>query len=418
MNRLALLSRLRKQTAAVRALALLVSLGAGARARGVSFAEARAAAIARAPEVQLAKLRTNVSRADVTVAGAFANPTLGVSTATQTARLGATLSVPLRVFGQLGTATRAAQADARTAALDVVVAEHDARWGATLAWVDLWEVERHAALLALGAQDADRLLRIATDKLDAGSGSRLDVVRTNAGRATADAESEAAKRDALAAAARLAPWIGMDPREAVEAVGDPTFPPGTPPLDAMSQWRAIHPLLRRDEAARAAAGAHVEHEERQRWPVIVPQLAVNAFDPTIPATDFIVGVGLDVPILYQRGGEIARARAEEAIARAQSTWDARRLGADVLDAYRRAEGAEAKLSALRERVLPAMHEAASLTEEGYAQGRIDLTRVLEATRALLDARSSEVATVAQRARALADLEHAAGVDLTGSRRAP
>jgi len=382
-------------------------------ARGLSFAEARHAAERHAPDVQLAALRLAGARADVDTAGALPNPTLGLSTATRTAKLGTSLSLPLPVFGQRGTAVSAARADARTVGLDVRVAQRDARWGATLAWLDLWEAEQRARLLALGAGDAQRLLQIATEKYGAGSGSRVDVVRAGAGRATAAAEADAASKDAAAAGARLSPWIGGDPRDSLEASGEPGYPDALVANGALDERRASHPVLLRDQSAAAAADAHVRNQERQRWPLLVPQVALNQFDPTLSGPDLIVGVAIEVPLLYQRGGEIGRARAEQAIARKQLEWDSLRLGSDLVDASRRAEGADAKLRALKEQVLPAVQEAASLTEEGYSDGRMDLVRVLEAQRALLDARTSEVGAVAARARAIADMERSAGLDLTG-----
>jgi outer membrane protein TolC len=67
--------------------------------------------------------------------------------------------------------------------------------------------------------------------------------------------------------------------------------------------------------------------------------------------------------------------------------------------------------------VPAMREAETMTEEAYGDGRMDLARVLEAQRALLDARMTEIASVAARVRALADLERAMGRDITEGVRA-
>ncbi|HJX54166.1 MAG TPA: TolC family protein, partial [Polyangia bacterium] len=90
-------------------------------ARGVSFLEARAAAERVAPDVRLAEQRVGISNAEVDVAGALNNPTLTVSTARQTARLGTSMAVPLPLFGQRSTSIRAARADADAVTLDVSV---------------------------------------------------------------------------------------------------------------------------------------------------------------------------------------------------------------------------------------------------------------------------------------------------------
>lgn len=397
-------------------LLVIGSQSSNANARGISFAEARRAAERQAPDVHLSTLRTNVARAEVGVAGGLPNPTVGVATATQTARLSTSLSVPIPLFGQFATAADAARADVQTAKAEVAIAARDARWSATLSWVDLWEAQRRAQLFVAGAQDAQRLLGIATEKFSAGTGSRVDIVRATADRATAVAEAESARSDVAAAAARLSVWIGSDPREPLEPLGEPGYPPNTIAIDSLSPSRA-HPVLVRDEAAVVAAGSHVKSERRQRWPLIIPQVTLNQFDPTLPGPDLIVGVSFDLPVFNMRGGEVSRAEAQEELARAQASSDGRRLTAETFDAYRRLQAADAKLRALKEQVLPAMREAETMTEEAYADGRMELTRVLEAQRALLESSMNEAETIALRARSLADLEHSLGTDLTEAPRA-
>src|SRR5438445_7047679 len=96
--------------------------------RAISFAEARGAAERLAGDVVVAVERVELSRAEVAVAGTLGNPTLTALTARQTAELGLSLSVPLPLFGQRGTAVRAAKADLEVARLEVEVARNDARW--------------------------------------------------------------------------------------------------------------------------------------------------------------------------------------------------------------------------------------------------------------------------------------------------
>src|SRR5207245_11180007 len=78
------------------------------------------------------------------------------------------------------------------------------------------------------------------------------------------------------------------------------------------------------------------------------------------------------------------------------------------DADRRTEGAVGRARALRTAVLPAIEEARRMTEEGYRAGRVDLLRLLEAQRAVLDNRLAAAEAAATFARAFADLERAVG----------
>src|SRR5262249_35473937 len=159
---------------------------------------------------------------------------------------------------------------------------------------------------------------------------------------------------------------------------EPGLPPVPPNLAALERALAEHPALRRDRAAVAAAAARVRAEQRLRWPVINAELAGNQLDPTLPATDVIGRFSVEAPVLSLRAGAIARAQAEQALAESSVVVGARQLSAQLADAYRRAEGAGARVRALAADVLPALEEVRRMTEEGYRDGRIDLLRVIDA----------------------------------------
>ncbi|MES1206854.1 MAG: TolC family protein [Pseudomonadota bacterium] len=387
----------------------------GARAetpggRPVTFAAARAAGEVAAPDVTVAARRDAVTRAQLGVAGALANPTLGLTTARQTARLGASVSVPLPLFGQRGAAVAAARSDADVAALDVEAARAEGRFAASFAWLDLWEAEGRARLFAQAAADAERVAAIADEKFKAGSAPRVDVLRTAADRARARADSAFAAASVPAAAARLAIAMGDPTTDRLSAEGAPDIELGQPLADLM-RLLPVHPAARRDRARVEAAAAHVRAEQRLRWPTINAELAVNWHDPTLPATDLIGGVAFEAPVLSLRGGAIARAKAEQSLAETSAELELRRLDADLADAYARAEGAGARARSLATDVLPALEEVRRMTEEGYRDGRVDLLRLIDAERARLDSRLAQVEAQAAWQRALAEVERAVGAPL-------
>jgi cobalt-zinc-cadmium efflux system outer membrane protein len=170
-------------------------------------------------------------------------------------------------------------------------------------------------------------------------------------------------------------------------------------------------VLRRDLAQVEASGLHLVQEQRLRWPVLTPQVGVSAFDPTLPRPDVVVGLSFEVPVLSLRGGAIARAQAQRSLAEATADADARRLSALLIDALARSRSSALRRRALHEDVRPAMEEARAMTQDAYLAGRVDLLRLLEAQRALLEAQLAEVEATAAWGRALADVERAAGVDL-------
>ena len=383
----------------------------GAGRRPISLAEARADAQRQGPDVALAGRRTDIAQAEVTVAATIANPTVTVSTARETARLGTGLSLPLPLFGQRATAIAAARSNVSVADLEVEAARSEARWRATVAWLDLWEAQERTRLLADFARDADRVAAIADEKFKAGSAPRVDVLRTAADRARVRADAAFAAAAVPSAAARLAVAIGAPEGLGLAAEGAPTLAFVAADLTTLEETLPAHPILRRDRAEIEAAAARLRAQRRLRWPTVNAELAVNWHDPTLPGTDVIGGLSLEAPVFNLRGGAIARAEAERALAETTAELDGRRLRAELADAFALAAGAGARARSLAADVLPALEEAWHMTEEGYRDGRVDLLRLLDAQRARLESHLAEVEAEAVWQRAIADVERAAGVSL-------
>jgi|GEM_PF-975432 len=385
--------------------------------RAMTWQEARTAVEGRAVELRVAERRQGVAAAEIRVAGALANPTLTVTTARETARLSTGVIVPLPLFGQRGLAIRAARADALAVDGEGRVTRNDLRWNATMAWVDAWEAGERARLAVTASGDADRLLDVTEQRFQAGTSPRLDVVRATADRARARADTETAQLLVDATGARLAVWVGMDPAAPPTATGAPGVPAELPSLGILMAALARHPALERDRAQQRAASERVNLERRLRFPIVSAELIVNQWDPTltdaqgVAHTDVIGGAALDLPVLDQRGGSIARAERQAELADATTSLDATHLRADLADAYHRTLAGAGRARQLGRFALPAMEEARAMTEESYRAGRADLVRVLEAHRAVLELRLAEREAIASWSRSFADLERALGDSL-------
>jgi outer membrane protein, heavy metal efflux system len=387
----------------------MVAAGAGTEeTRPISFAEARAAAERNAPDVLQAQRREGLAEADVRVAGTWANPTLLLQSARLTAHVVYGVTVPLPIFGQVSTQEDAARAALTVSRLDTAHVRSEARWGATVAWIDLREAEERARVLTETATDADRVMAAAEQRFAAGSAPRIDVVRAGADRARARAEAASADAAVRAASARLANFLRLPDGTELRAAGTPGYPRELPAATALLAGLDAHPALRRDRAEIEAAQARLRAEKRQRIPILTAGVTVSQDDPTQPGTDVIFGLSFEVPLFNFRGGQVARARADEAVARTAAEVERARLVAALRDAAERAVGAAARMRALETEVLPAMTEARRMTEDAYRDGRVDLTRLIEAQRALLDSRGAAVDAEAVWARAAADVERAAG----------
>jgi cobalt-zinc-cadmium efflux system outer membrane protein len=384
----------------------------------LAFAQARAQSSERAPEVRLARAREAIARAQIRTAGAWPNPTLTVTTAAQTAKLSTGVSMPLPLFGQAGTQADAAAADVKAAQADSRSISLQSRLDASLSWIDLWEAQARAALLEQAAQDADRLASVAEEKFEAGSAPQVDVVRAKALKAQAHSDAVTQTIAVVSLAARLQAWLGPQPAAGWRAEGDPGYGDRPPEFAKLLQQLDAHPVLAHDSEMISAAGAHVKAERRQRVPLIDALVTVNALDPTLPhdpsvvgGTDLVGGLAIELPILNRRDGPIEHAEAEQALAEEQAAADRLRLEAACLEAHTRAIGAAERATTLEREVVPSAIKARSMTEEGYRDGRVDLLRLLEAQRAVLDAKLAGLDARAAYVRAMVDLERASGIDL-------
>jgi cobalt-zinc-cadmium efflux system outer membrane protein len=380
-------------------------------AQGLTLERARGLAEAHAPDVALAQERAALALTDIDASTELANPSLTVLSGLKTARLGTTVSVPLLLFGQRGATRDALTRDAAAAALDVEATRRQARWAGSQAWLELWEAQARAQLLEGAVADAARLASMTQERTDAGASPRVDALRSGADLARARADATQAHELVAAAALRLAGALALDVEGPLSAEGVATFSEGTLQLESLFSSSEQHPALGREREHLRAAELHLEAERRQRWPLVTPQVSLNQFDPSFSGPDFIFGLSVELPVLSQRSGPVGRATAQQHLAQTSLALQRRALRTALQEGARRATGAHARVLALRAEVLPALEETRKLTDEGYQAGYFDLVRVLDARRTLLETKLALVEAEAAWARAMNDVELAAGVSL-------
>lgn len=392
---------------------LLVSLSSRAAAQEpqepatIGLGEAQRLAQDRAPDVLLSNARAETVRADVGVAGMFPNPRITVGTTSGTALLYGNLFIALPLFGQVGTAVDAAEAQARVAEAGLEVSRLDARLAVSLAWWALWQANGELRIALENAARRQRLLETAQARFSEGAAPRLDVLRAQTEVRRARGEATALVEQRTGALARLAVLLGGEEHGPRDVAGDPSLGPRVLTDAQVESLLEEHPLVRRARQLLHAADAIVTREHRARWPLVGVQIGGSFFERQPPPThDVSVGLTVEIPIF--NGPLITRA---ETARRAASTefetvvvqLRARVLGAraDYLSALRRHE-------ALVNEVLPAAQEAADLAAEAYQSGGLDLTGTLAAEQARADTVLALVRATGERARALANLEHASG----------
>jgi len=375
-------------------------------ATALTLSNVRALATARAPAVASAAAQVAIARSDADVAGMLPNPRLGIGGGVNYLAV-LDFYVLLPIFGQRETAEDAAAALADATDAAVQATRLDARLAASIAWIELWSLGEEASIAADDAARRAHLAEAAQVRFDQGAGPRLDVLRSDAESRRAAAELASIADARTASSARLEALVGVArPAGTTMTAGDPLEQVPRAPLAA--EFDALietHPVNVRVRGMTHAADSAVERDQRARW----PRVGLSVSDWVSRQTglhDVRALVTFDVPLFdaprvhrVERVRDAARTDAEGARVTLRAA-----LVAALADVRR----ADARCVAHIDSVLPAAREVATLSAEAYAEGSIDLAATLAAEQARSDAERAVLLCRAERARALARLEHASG----------
>jgi cobalt-zinc-cadmium efflux system outer membrane protein len=405
------------------ALAALLVVGWAGRARAqetrLMLEDALRAARRAAPDLFVARAKQSVAFAEIGVAGVYPNPSVAVATSTQAAKIGGTISVPLVILGQRGAAIDAARAEAATVVVDTEVTWNDLRQAVVHAYVALWLADGVAGARRDSAAIEAALESAVVQRVQIGAAPQLDSLRVHAEKLRADADVFEATARVEVAAHELGRWMGLRDSGGLRATSDLPVPASPPPLASLLARVDASPAVRREQSDARAAEARVARERALVRPNLLLDLGLDAFDPTLlapnsppgaePPVNYRAQLTVEVPIFNQRGAFVDRERAQGDVARERVRVAQAQAATELTTAYLIYEAATAQQRTLSESVVPAAGGAARATEEAYALGRAQLIAVLDAERALVDARVSALQAQAARAVAWADAEHALGI---------
>lgn len=272
-----------------------------------------------------------------------------------------------------------------------------ARWDQAAARQDLLAESRTAFFEALAAQErlvqarsladlADRGFRAVEERVDTGKVSPIEKTQARVGLASAQIERQRAQSRWEAARSRLAALWGGTSEEVLELAGSLATHAPLPPAAELEALLSKNPDLarREDEVARKKAGLDVARS------LAVPDLTISgglrSVGPGEEVTG-LVGVSLPLPLFDRNQGALGEARAELDGARAEILATHLQLQAELAAAYQDAESARASALALSEQLLPDAEAALEAVREGYRLGKFDLSRLLDAQRAVVEART-------------------------------
>lgn len=369
---------------------------------------------AQATAPRLAEARAEIARAEglARQAGAFPNPTLGVEVENFSASKGldivettASVEQTIELGGKRSARMSAGRAEVEAARRRAARAQAEFAFDLAAAYAEAEGDERRLQLATEGLELAQEDARIAAVLVDAGREADLRRVQAQAAAQAARAgvdEARAARATAFSSLTALAgapaPITSISVSLLDEA--DRVFP--TPAPNTL-----VSPAYLAAEAEREAAARRLRVEHAQAVPDVTVSVGVRRIQEE-DATAMVAGVSMPFPIFDRNRGNIGAARAE--LNAAEARLNAARLEAEAgaRSGLARATAAQSRLAAAREGERTA-EEAYRLTRIGYEGGKLDLVELLNARRALTEARTQTIEAATERLGAQAALARLAGV---------
>jgi cobalt-zinc-cadmium efflux system outer membrane protein len=289
-----------------------------------------------------------------------------------------------------------------------------AQWDYQSKRLDVLKEVRKSFITALAEQErlvlieglhrlAQQSLDITAARVEAGKVSPIDETRSSAELAKVEIELERSRTSLESARKRLAISCGLPVSFFGKVDGELALSPSMPSFDSFALLLARNPDLARwsSETEQRQAALNLEHANR------LPDPSVRAGMKRFSAnseTAFVAGLSLPLPLFNRNSGAVAEA--EHRLAKAGEDQRSVRLRAEaaLADAYQALSSSFAEARALKEEVLPALQSAYNAVQEGYRNGKFGQIDLLDAQRALFEARNRYVDALAAFGRARADTE--------------
>lgn len=367
-------------------------------------------------ELKLARGAVAAAEADLTSAGALANPQLSINTS----------SIPSQNYGsgswrnkrvdnvfrleqlvergnkrELRQQTAESMLDASR--YDLGDTERSQRLLLSLAYYDLLQAQERLRLTGESADLYRNTLKAMDLRLRAGDVAPVDVARVRVDAQRADNEQRQARADHEKAQVALAYLLGRE-KQARSLQASDAWPALDTALPAAAQTLAQRADVQAAQARVTAAerAAELARALKTRDVTVGVQFE-HCLSSSCSAPANTYGVGVSVPLFvnYAYEGEIRRAEADLQVARDQYEQVLAQAEGDVDRARSDVEAARERRQRLDQELLADAAKVASATEFAYAKGAASLMDLLDARRTLRAVQLEAAAARADHAKALA-----------------
>ncbi len=366
-------------------------------------------AVGRNPRLGRATFNIDAAQGRFTQAGLYPNPTLGASFDELGDRTGpAGVNTVPQVTQEIVTGRKlslsqaVAAREVDQATLDLLRERYGVIGSVRSAFYDLYALERRIAVLDELVKLAGDAVKTGQSLLDAKQIARLDLVQLEVELARFRSQAEAARREVPGARKRLAAVVG-DPRLAVGTADGPFEEvPKYDPSRVLDAVLATHPEVRSARVGVDRAQAAIRRAEVEP----IPNLTLTSGyvrQNQNRSNDWMVGVSAPIPVWNRNQGNIRAAKAELGVAVQEVGRVENDLADRVATALRAYSAALTLAEQYRTDILPKAEETYKLSLEAFKGGQFEYLRVIQAQRAVAEARLEYVRALGEAWRAAADL---------------
>ena len=382
-------------------------------ADGFSALEAAAVAVYLQPELRALRAEVGVTRAELVEAGLLPDPTIGweagnvvadfITDRKSTANsylAGGYLSWDVPRPGEIDSREGVARARIDETRAALFAAEWRLVRDVQQAWLRLAAARAALDLNLTQAQVAQRTRDLVDAARNMGEATGVQVTLADVALARIETAragmvlEEVESRQALLGLMGLPPTTPLTLQDAAAALDRPPPPPNERPEALAEAALGQRPDLRELEARYQQAEERLRYEVARQW----PQLSIGS------------GIGVQVPIFSRfNAPAIETARRARDASRERLVTAVHEVRRSVHLAHATWVQADARVAALRERLLPRLEEALRLTRAAQAAGEVTPLEILTAQAQLLEVEREVLEARARRASARVELDAAAGV---------
>lgn len=374
----------------------------------LTLADALQRAVTTDPGLQAALARVRIALADADQSRLLPNPVLNVVLrwgpgkpqieASLAQDFVQALQIPRR-SSAADNRLRQAAADAVTVAIDVA-SEVQERYATAQASAEVVPLLRDRMVLL------ERLAAVAKSRLDAGEGTRSDLVTLQSQRVELQVEIDQAVLSEREERLRLARLIG-EPSSTASWSLDAWTVPGND-LQPESRW-VDAALLRRPEIQAVAWKLRALGDD-EAIARLLPWEGASVGVDAQRDDKWFAGPSVSTPLPIFDMGQAKRARvtAEQLEARHELTLTRRKVVEDVRVAYQTMTASNANLARIRDELIPLQQQRRTLAEDAYRAGQSDVTALFLAEQDLRLTQAKAIEVERQAVTAFVRLQRAVG----------